>query len=62
GTVLCRLIPIEQRNRSAAQIVDAIRGKVEAIPQIDKVSVKGGSAVATAMGGNKDPIEIIVSG
>ncbi len=35
---------------------------MEAIPQIDEVSVQGGSALATAVTGNKKPIEIIVSG
>ncbi|MDD2246024.1 MAG: efflux RND transporter permease subunit [Proteiniphilum sp.] len=62
GTVLCHLVPVDKRSRSAGEIADAIRGRVEAIPQIDEVSVQGGSALATAVTGNKKPIEIIVSG
>lgn len=62
GTVICRLVPIEERKRSSTEIADAIRGKIEAIPQIEEVTVHGGSAMATALGGNKAPIEILVSG
>ncbi|WP_286834320.1 MULTISPECIES: efflux RND transporter permease subunit [unclassified Proteiniphilum] len=62
GTVLCHLVPVDKRSRSAGEIADAIRDRVEAIPQIDEVSVQGGSALATAVTGNKKPIEIIVSG
>ncbi len=62
GTVLCHLVPVDKRSRSAGEIADAIRDRVEAIPQIDEVSVQCGSALATAVTGNKKPIEIIVSG
>ena len=62
GTVLCHLVPVEQRSRSAAEVAESIRQRVEAIPQIEEVSIQGGSALATAVTGNKKPIEIIVSG
>ena len=62
GTVLCHLVPVEQRSRSAAEVAESIRQRVEAIPQIETVSIQGGSALATAVTGNKKPIEIIVSG
>lgn len=62
GTVLCHLVTPDKRNRSAAEIAESIREQVESIPQIEKVSIEGGSALATAITGNKSPIEIIVSG
>lgn len=62
GTVLCHLTPPDKRNRTAAEIATAIRGEVENIPQIEKYRVQGGSALASAITGNKRPIEIIVSG
>ncbi|MFA5641375.1 MAG: efflux RND transporter permease subunit [Bacteroidales bacterium] len=62
GTVLCHLVPSDQRVRSAQEIAESIREQVEGIPQIDKVSISGGSALATAVTGNKKPIEIVISG
>ena len=62
GTVLCHLTPPDKRDRTAAEIAEAIRDRVESIPQIEKCRVQGGSALAAAVTGNKRPIEIIVSG
>ncbi|MDD4799737.1 MAG: efflux RND transporter permease subunit [Proteiniphilum sp.] len=62
GTVICHLVPVGQRSRSAADVAESIRQQVESIPQIEKVTVQGGSALAAAVTGNKKPIEIIVSG
>ena len=62
GTVLCHLVTPDKRHRSASEIAESIREQVESIPQIEKVSIEGGSALATAVTGNKSPIEIIVSG
>lgn len=62
GTVMCHLVPPDQRQRSASEIADAIRDKIASIPQVEKSNVQGGSAMAAAMTGNKQPVEIIVSG
>ena len=62
GSVVCHLTPPDKRKRTAGEIADAIRGQVESIPQIEKCRVHGGSALAAAVTGNKQPIEIIVSG
>ena len=32
----CHLVPVEQRSRSAAEVAESIRQRVEAIPQIEK--------------------------
>lgn len=61
-TVICHLVPPSERDRSAQEIADALRVKVEKIPQIDKLHVGGGSALSAAVTGNKNPIEIVVSG
>ena len=62
GTVMCHLLPPNRRERSASEIADAIRDEIESLPQIKKANVQGGSAMSAAMTGNKQPVEIIVSG
>ena len=62
GTIFCHLKPVSERNRSSQQIADDIRPMIEAIPEIEKVTVSGGSAMATVLTGNKAPIEFIIFG
>ena len=62
GTIFCHLKPVSERNRSSQQIADDIRPLIEAIPEIEKVTVSGGSAMATVLTGNKAPIEFIIFG
>lgn len=62
GTVISHLVSPDERKRSASEIADVIREKTDQMPQLDKVRVQGGSVLATAITGNKRPIEIIASG
>lgn len=62
GTIFCHLKPVGERKRSSQQIADDIRPLIEAIPEIEKVTVSGGSAMATALTGNRAPIEFVVYG
>lgn len=62
GSVFCHLKPVDERKRSSQEIADAIRPLIEAIPQIEKVTVSGGSAMAMALTGNMKPIEFVISG
>lgn len=62
GTIFCHLKPVGERSRGSQQIADDIRPLIEAIPEIEKVTVSGGSAMATALTGNKAPIEFVVFG
>lgn len=62
GTIFCHLKPVDERKRSSQQIADDIRPLIEAIPEIEKVTVSGGSAMATALTGNRAPIEFVVYG
>ena len=62
GTIFCHLKPVDERKRSSQQIADDIRPLIEAIPEIEKVIVSGGSAMATALTGNRAPIEFVVYG
>ena len=62
GTIFCHLKPVDERKRSSQQIADDIRPLIEAIPEIEKVTVSGGSAMATALTGNRVPIEFVVYG
>lgn len=62
GTIFCHLKPVDERRRSSQEIANDIRPLVEAIPEIEKVTVSGGSAMATALTGNKAPIEFVIFG
>ncbi|WP_297116812.1 efflux RND transporter permease subunit [uncultured Porphyromonas sp.] len=62
GTIFCHLKPVDERKRSSQQIADDIRPLIEAIPEIEKVTVSGGSAMATALTGNRAPIEFVIYG
>ena len=62
GTIFCHLKPVDERKRSSQQIANDIRPLIEAIPEIEKVTVSGGSAMATALTGNRAPIEFVVYG
>lgn len=62
GTIFCHLKPVDERKRSSQQIADDIRPLIEAIPEIEKVTVSGGSAMATALTGSRAPIEFVVYG
>lgn len=62
GTVLTNLVPHEERTRSASEIADEVRKKMEELPQLEKFHVSGSSALASALTGNKSPIEIIATG
>lgn len=62
GTVLCHLVPADERDRTASEIADIIRLRLEDLPQINKFRVAGGSVLSSALTGNKRPIEIIASG
>ena len=62
GTVLCHLTPPKERDRSAGEIAEVIRQRVDDLPQIEKFRVQGGSVLSSALTGNKRPIEILVSG
>ena len=62
GSIFCHLKPVNERERSSQEIADAVRPMLEALPEIEKVTVSGGSAMATALTGNKAPIEFIIYG
>lgn len=62
GTIFCHLKPVSERSRSSQEIADAVRPLIEAMPEIEKVTVSGGSAMATALTGNKAPIEFLIYG
>ncbi len=62
GTVLCHLTLPDERDRSASEIGEMIRGKLEEIPEIVKFHVTSGNILEAAVLGNEKPIEIKVSG
>ncbi|MDO5017477.1 MAG: efflux RND transporter permease subunit [Porphyromonas sp.] len=62
GTIFCHLKPIDERTRSSQEIAKDIRPLIEAIPEIEKVTVSGGSAMLSALTGNKAPIEFVIYG
>lgn len=62
ATIGTKLVLPEQRKRSAKEIEQDLRPKIEAIPEIEKFRVVGGSLLQSAMLGNTKPIEIKISG
>ena len=62
GTILCRLVPAEQRARTGEQIARAVLNKIRMLPGVERVSVSGGSVLATALLGNKKPVEFNITG
>jgi len=62
GSVLCHLTLPDKRKRTAEEIADAVRKRLDEIPQIEKYQIQAGSILAAAVTGNKRPVEIHVSG
>jgi hydrophobe/amphiphile efflux-1 (HAE1) family protein len=62
GSVLCHLTLPNKRKRTAEEIADAVRKRLDEIPQIEKYQIQAGSILAAAVTGNKRPVEIHVSG
>jgi len=62
STIGTKLVLPENRKRSAREIEQALRPKLEAIPEIEKFRVVGGSLLQSAMLGNTKPIEVKISG
>ena len=62
GSVLCHLTLPNKRKRTAEEIADAVRKRLDEIPQIEKYQIQAGSILAAAITGNKRPVEIHISG
>ena len=62
GSVLCHLTLPDKRKRTAEEIADAVRKRLDEIPQIEKYQIQAGSILAAAITGNKRPVEIHISG
>lgn len=62
GSVLCHLTLPNKRKRTAEEIADAVRKRLDEIPQIEKYQIQAGSILSAAVTGNKRPVEIHVSG
>lgn len=62
GSVLCHLTLPDKRKRTAEEIADAVRKRLDEIPQIEKYQIQAGSILSAAVTGNKRPVEIHVSG
>lgn len=62
ATVMCHLSKPNERKYSAKQIVDRIRPRIAAIPEVENFRLLGGSILSAAVTGNKKPIEVEVSG
>lgn len=57
-----KLVLPENRKRSAKEIEQVIRKRLEQIPEIEKLRVVGGSIMESALLGNQKPVEIKISG
>lgn len=62
ATIIAHLTVPSDRERSAKEIAERIRERVEKIPEVESFHVNGGSIMSSAILGNKKPIEIEISG
>ncbi|MDA3839301.1 MAG: efflux RND transporter permease subunit [Candidatus Delongbacteria bacterium] len=62
GTVMAKLVLPDFRNYESSLISDNIADKLDDIPEIVKYSCSGGSLLGSVMTGNKEPVEIKVTG
>ncbi|MCF8331376.1 MAG: efflux RND transporter permease subunit [Bacteroidales bacterium] len=62
ATIIAHLELPGNRERSAKEIAEVIRRKVEKIPEVESFRITGGSVLSSAILGNNKPIEIEVSG
>lgn len=62
GSILCHLKPIEERDRTGEEIAAALQPYIEALPEVTKATVSGGSALAAILTGNKEPVEYLITG
>ncbi|HQK36266.1 MAG TPA: efflux RND transporter permease subunit [Bacteroidales bacterium] len=62
ATIGAHLVLPENRQRSAAEIAEAVRKQIAQIPEIEKFHVTGGSMLSSALLGNVKPVEIKITG
>lgn len=62
STVLCHLTLPNERERSAKEIGEKLRNRINEIPEIERFHISAGSILSAALLGNSKPIEVIVSG
>jgi len=62
ATIICHLVKPDERDRSAAEIGDAIRVQIEKIPEIEKFHVTAGNMLMAALLGNEKPVEVTILG
>ena len=62
ATLMARVVPPEERKRSAKEIANALRKRLSEIPEIAKYNVSGGSFLSAALLGNIKPIQVNLMG
>lgn len=61
-TVFARTILPEYRDRTSLEMAEAIREKVGKLPEVESMTVSGGSLISSAVLGNIKPLGIRISG
>jgi len=62
STIGAKLVLPEDRKRSAAEIAQVLRQRIEQIPEVEKMNVVSGSILMDAVLGNVKPIEVKITG
>ncbi|MFP4605583.1 MAG: efflux RND transporter permease subunit [Bacteroidales bacterium] len=62
STIMAHLVLPSERERSAKEIGEALREKIEDIPEIESFHITAGSIVSEAITGNVKPIEVEITG
>lgn len=61
-SVFARMTLPQDRKRTADEVAEQVRKRVEQLPEVEKFSVAGGSLISDAIMGNIRPIQINVTG
>ena len=62
ATLMAKIVPPEERKRSAKEIAESLRKKIGEIPEVEKFNVSGGSFLSAALLGNVKPIQVSITG
>jgi hydrophobe/amphiphile efflux-1 (HAE1) family protein len=62
ASILCHMVKPDERERTAQEIGEAVRLRVEQIPEIEKFHVTAGNILASAITGNEKPVEVNIYG
>lgn len=62
ATLIVKVTPPDKRSRTAREIANRVRERIEQIPEVERCTVSGGSILSTALLGNVKPVSVMIMG